>query len=345
MTEAKKERNSILRSMLITAIVTVVLLVGATIGWYALASKIETILDGELTRQQANGNQINCEEKSIRGYPFRVGPWCETTRYENLNTGLKIEAGQLRTAAQFYNPGFAISELDGPAYLTNPRGDKAVVNWQLMRASTRAGLSGIKRLSIEMKQGSWTNGEDALTTSPAFSWNNAQFHGRPSGGDTNSPDLEAAFSLDALKLGNNPASNLPVLSIESDTVLKGVYASLLKGRNIAYQMRAEGLELEIRHFTARFEDGGVIKVSGPIAIDRDGLLSGKAQFEIAELEKIADSLEKFSPKLKNTADTLRSIENMLGQSDNEGVLKLPIAINRGEMKMGFIPLGTLPPVF
>ena len=73
---------------------------------------------------------------------------CDRISYSDDAAGIAFKSVALRTAAQFYQPGFAVSEMDGPAQLKLPDEELLNINWKLVRSSPRISLGGLKRISL-----------------------------------------------------------------------------------------------------------------------------------------------------------------------------------------------------
>ncbi|MEM7461168.1 MAG: DUF2125 domain-containing protein, partial [Pseudomonadota bacterium] len=105
-----------------------------------------------LTQQLFNyGIQLECNDQEITGFPFRIGVSCATITSQNIDDGSTAQAGAFRSAAQFYDPGKIVAELDGPARIETFGNVPVVANWELLHASIRASLETIRELSVEAR--------------------------------------------------------------------------------------------------------------------------------------------------------------------------------------------------
>ena len=66
--------------------------------WFWLANLGETKVDEALAKVNAQGHPVACDNRSIKGYPFRFGLFCDSVRFEDTSQGVRISASALRTA-------------------------------------------------------------------------------------------------------------------------------------------------------------------------------------------------------------------------------------------------------
>ena len=117
-------------------------------GWFLAADQIEKRLTARLADGQAAGLGGECTNMDVRGFPFRIGLFCDKVHLDDTRHGTSASFGALRTAAQVYQPGHAVIELDGPAEIRALPGLNVSADWTLLHASVRATLSGVDRTSL-----------------------------------------------------------------------------------------------------------------------------------------------------------------------------------------------------
>jgi hypothetical protein len=122
-----------------------------TFGWFFFAARIEDQLPTTLARIVGPGASAECADAEVRGYPFRVGLFCETVSYANPAQRIVATSGAFRSAAQFYRPQHVVGEIDGP-FMLDTSGLILRADWQLMQASVRAISNGLDRGSIDARK-------------------------------------------------------------------------------------------------------------------------------------------------------------------------------------------------
>jgi hypothetical protein len=164
-------------------------------GWFLAADQIQKRLTAYLTKGQAIGFSGECAEMEVRGFPFRLGLFCDKVRLDDTRRGASASFGALRTAAQVYQPGRAVLELDGPAEIRVSPGVTISADWTLLRASVAATLSGIDRTSLAYDNLTGTARSPLTGKGLGFGASHGELHLRQNGGN-----LDAALSIEKLDL-------------------------------------------------------------------------------------------------------------------------------------------------
>ncbi len=341
MNNANTERKLIRRRIVYIALTALVLLGGGTLGWYYLANQISKWADDQIAVLASQGKIVECANQTVRGYPFRAGLFCDRIGYGDNAAGIQFNSGALRTAAQFYQPGFAVSEMDGPAQLKLPDEELLNITWKLVRTSTRISLGGLKRISL--------NFDDVKISQESagdlVALKQMELHLRPGDSDTGSPDIDAALDLKELRFGKILLEDRPALNVYFDGRLSEMNTILKSGHALRNWVQANGLDVQIRKFELASNGGGSFAVSGPLHIGKSGLISGKFNIEVQDLQKIVAEFNAQNPQLGESAQTIETVSAMISQGSKDGKLRLSIQVKNGVATMGFIPLGNIPPIF
>ena len=341
MNNANAERNLIRRRIVYIGLTALVLLGGGTLAWYYLANQISKWADDQIAVLAGQGKIVECANQTVRGYPFRAGLFCDRISYSDETARVLFKSGALRTAAQFYQPGLAVSEMDGPAQLKLPGEELLNINWKLVRSSTRISLGGLKRISLNFDdvKVSQENVGDLVELKQM------QLHLRPGESDTSSPDIDAALDLKGLRFGKILLDNRPALNVYFDGKLGALNTILKTGHDLRNWVQKNGLDVQIRKFELASDSGGSFAVSGPLHIGKNGLISGKFKFEVQDLKKLVAEFNAQNPQLGESAKTIQTVSAIISQGSKDGKLRLTIQVKNGVAAMGFIPLGNIPPVF
>ncbi len=315
--------------------IAIVVLAGAySAGWKVLANKLESGATQLVHRINANGDRANCENISAKGYPFRIGIFCDAVFFERAAAGISVAAGALRSAAQVYRPTLVLSEVDGPARVLLPNMLPLRLNWETMRTSTRIASPLPERFSLESSRLAATFG-DSETAEPAARATRTELHARPNG-----PNLDVATSIRQFELDPAllPGRKVPPTDIEADITIKNGVGLVLTGdRNL------RGYSGVLRNLSLLAPGDTGISLKGPFSIAADGLLDADLVLGVKRPEDFARLLAEIIPEARSQIRNGLMAFSLTG-SGADGSLELPLKITRGSAAIGFIPLGRIPPL-
>lgn len=331
MTSTQKQRPNYSRRFMIFAAAIVLVILAYTAVWYYAAGRIEHHANAAIAAlNQGSDRRAACEDLNARGYPFRIGLFCHSIVYVEQSEGVSLRAGQFRSVAQIYNPFHAIVELDGPATIEWPDLPQLNVDWQTMRASLRLAQPLPERVSLEAT-GIEIASSVLVPDSNLAIMESGQIHMRPLDGD-----LDIAIRIGAMIL--SPAlvrdAQLPPIDGLADIRLIG---GALPGQDPRGGVRGRSFELHQVSISTPDEAGAVI--SGPLSIDGQGRIDADLQVSLRQPARIAERLAAIFPE---RGDEIRMSFQALSAMGEEPAL--PLRIDRGQMRLGLIPLGQLPPV-
>lgn len=121
-----------------------------TAGWFYAADKLKQTVLNVISPSQARNVSGECGDIAFKGYPFRIGLFCSKVTVDDKQNGVSATFGELRSAAQVYNPGHIVWELDAPAEIRTAHGLTVSAVWQNMQSSivTKLRVSTVPRLSL-----------------------------------------------------------------------------------------------------------------------------------------------------------------------------------------------------
>jgi hypothetical protein len=308
--------------------VAIVLAVGGYIaGWFYMARALETRIATTLTELNGGGVRAFCEEPEARGFPFRIGLFCKSVFYENMRDGVSVRAGALRSAANVYQPFRVLSELEGPAGIMLPFTVPLEARWESLRASGRLARPLPERVSVEGRTIELLDEEgsaDPLATLGAM-----QIHAR-----RQQQDLELAVSFANLALGDEVVPDVPPLEGRARvTVADGV--ALLEERVRSLNGRSAKIEeMVVGVVGAR----AGLTVSGPVSIADDGRIDAELSVSIDDPASVARIMAEIFPDERSTIMTAANAIGGLGNAP------IQVRVVRGRVFVGFIPVGTIPPI-
>lgn len=295
-----------------------------TAGWYYLAGRLETAVAQTIADARTGGAEADCTRAQARGYPFRIGLFCDGVAYADRAAGISVTGTGLRSAAQIYQPSRIVGELDRLSVALAPAG--LAVDLSDIRYSTRLAdpLPDIVSVAGSGLVAAELSGEKLAAASAA------QAHMRPRG-----QDLDLAGSVTALTLEPSTGAppGLPPIDGDWDVTLSDGVARL---RQSAGSLR--GLSTEIRVLTAR-SGAASVGVSGPFAVDGDGLVDATLTVAVDGASELLAILNRAFPDMRPQLGQAEAILMAMGESP-----RLPVAIAKGEIRMGFFTVGRIPPL-
>lgn len=338
--------KKLIRRRLVYVFLAAVILIGGTIfGWNYLANQIKNRVDQQVEKLASQGKTLECSNQRVEGFPFRVGLFCDDITYDDKTGKTYFKAGQLRSAAQFYQPGFVVGELDSPAVLNTPNMIDLKLDWKLARSSSRIKVDGLHRVSLSIDDLEVTGASGLLEDKLLTAFDMLELHFRPAGEDTGSPDIEAAIKGTGVRFINSSSEQMPPLDIEIDGVVPRLNKVLRSGKDFNRWIRIHGLPIQIHKFELSMKNGARLTAKGPLKITRKGLLEGVLDVEVDGFQKLVENFAVQNPQLSETAKSMKAASLLFANGNEDGIVRLKLQISSGVVTMGFFPLGTIPKFF
>jgi hypothetical protein len=315
------------RRILWLGVFIVLLFGGYSAGWFYLAGRLLTDAKAVIADINRGGVTVECANPVARGFPFRLGIYCDRVAYANAEEAVGLTAGNLRTAGQIYDPLRFIAELDGPATVATPANGALNIDWEKLRASVRWARPLPERVSVEGGNVAASTAAGApLATIGAF-----EAHMRPNGQDL---DLASSFAELALDPALVDGRTLPPLSGQSDITING-------------GVDLEGLALEdlrgrsgtIRNSELTLGGKSGFAVSGTFSFREDGRLDADLKLTVRDPKGLSAALIEAFPEKRRDIRNVTSALTFMGNDPT-----LPLMIERGEARLAFFKLGEIPPI-
>lgn len=305
------------------SIVTVIVLY--TAGWHYFANRLVGEAQAAITQANRDGRRASCENVEARGYPFRIGLFCRTVMFEDARAGIRFRAMEFRSAAQVYRPNLILGELDGPATLEAPGIPSLDLHWEGMRASVRLQSTQAERVSVEGRNVEVRIDEPGDAAPLLGKAGSAEMHARPA---PEGYDLALRFgdlTFDPEIVGTD---KLPPLAGLADLLVK------------RWQSGGRESDVEIRDLTLSLDqEGSGAKISGPFSVDASGLINAELQVTLRNPKAIGALLIELMPQARREIELGVAGFAMMGDEPT-----LPLSIANGKVRMGFLSLGTIPPL-
>jgi hypothetical protein len=303
-------------------------------GWFYVAQEGKRRVDDALAESGQSGVLAKCDQSEIKGYPFRLGLFCNAISFEQPQKAISLSAGSLRSAAQVYDPKHVIIELDSPAHVEAPGIKPLILNWTLLHASARLAQPLPERVSIEAQ---------ALQIAMR----------EPSGADTNFMSLDYASAHMRTEETNlafagegggviinpiiTPQRKVPEFATSYDfLVTDGVAIFAAKPKSL------RGIKGSLRQSQIVFKTGGTLKLTGPLSVDDSGLLDADLSITLVDTTRLGVALSQIAPEAENVITTMMATVGLGNGADKEA--EIEVKIRKGKVSIGFFPLGTIPPL-
>lgn len=315
-------QKSYARRLILLAGAIIVLIAAYTGIWFYSSARVEAAAAEVIGNAQSRGIDLDCSNREAWGYPFRIGLICDEVRYDNEAHGFGLTAGELRTAAQIYQPALMLGELAGPALFQFPGVAPIRIDWQTLRSSVRLADPLPERISLEAVEPAGAAGPD-----PVFSAAKVQAHMRP-----DNADLDIAATIKSLQLHMLRDEGLPPFdafldaSLADGTAWFGDPAASLRGRSAT-----------VRHAHLDLGDAGKASASGTIAVKADGLAEGELTLQFEQAKSLGLILANIFPE--SGALIQEMAQNLAFFGDNA---EIPVRLEAGRVFVGPFEVGAVP---
>lgn len=309
----------------------VVVVAGYTAAWHYAADYIVVRVKTVIASANTNGRRANCENAEVRGYPFRLGVFCQSVLFEDARAGLGVRARAFRSAAQVYAPTHIVAELDGPATIQAPGINAIDIGWSSLQASVRIATPLPERLSMEGRDLKFAFDEPGEVSPPLGRAKSAQFHARPNGGDLDVAVRFGELELERIVTGGAllpPLSGLVDISVRDGVRLMGSDVDTVRGRSGT-----------IRDATVSVDNDTGATIRGPVSVDEAGLVDAELEITLRNPRALARVLGDLMPESRQQIELGLSA---LGSGGDAATL--PLRIVKGDVSLGFLSLGSIPPL-
>ncbi len=308
----------------------VLLIVAASAAWFYVAGRIEAVTAQAISGQRAQNVDIKCDGRKVRGYPFRFGLFCDALSIDNGADGYLLDAGAVRSAAQFYAPRDLIVELDGPLTFQQAGFEPVTLEWSQMRASVLATQPVPKTVSIVGQK--FIAGRETLPTH--FVAEQIEMHMRVVEADADIAGRALGF---AFENAGPPLEDLPQLDADFNLRVKDGAALVADG-----DVDLRGMSGELNRLALMLNDDSGVLVSGPYTVAENGLLSATLEVLIVDVDAVVDVTARAFPDIAGLLTAFANGQQRTGDKQDEVTLQVNIV--DGQARMGLIPLGKIPPL-
>ncbi|MBR0554242.1 DUF2125 domain-containing protein [Ciceribacter sp. L1K23] len=322
------------RKILRLGLAVVAVCIVYTGGWHLAATTLEQRIETIFEKQNPLGAVVECQNRELRGFPFRIGLFCEKLAFDDHRNGISASFGDFRSAAQIYAPGHIVSELDGPGEIRSTNGTRVSLQWHMLRSSVVTSTAYLERSSAE------SQGLRATVVTPDVpvfdvATASSEMHIRRNGEDLD----YAAIGRDIRIAVRDSQLTLPPFSASVDLTVADRADLMDYDRSGGAIYGTKG---QLRRVTFDFGEGRVVMLSGPLEVGEDGRLNGKLRVELEGISGLADTLKAVMPDAANEIDTASNLLTALFGGNQKGATD--IRIRNGVVTLGLFPIGEIPPL-
>jgi len=333
-----------------------------TIFWFVLAHIVQNHVLLELEKAQEGRGVFHCDDVHKTGYPLRVGVVCSNLNWQSDGQDIVASLTSLVADAPIYAPSRRSIHLQAPAHFElapNMMQDGVFVdaNWNSLdiQANFVKDTLANLRLSAEnlrLKQTSDTSLDFGTRLDLPFS--GAEFIRLDMGSegrhffikllfDAVTPDLKLEEEGEPLPnlsgdihIMIDAGHDLPVASAfkredEFDVEEHGRFAGLL------------GQSGQVQRAILRFASGGGLEGQGTFSVSQTGLLSADLSVAIDDMLGLQRTLRPLLPSQAGNLETIFFALNTMPKNA-DGAPVLPVKIDEGNIRIGFLPVGKIPPI-
>lgn len=331
--------------LLIAAVVVVI--AGWSAAWLYGRSVLGNRIDWHLRALVSRDVEVDCSDQGITGYPFRYEVRCSDLSVRGP-AATAASLGSLTAVALVYNPFHVILEARSPARVAMPlRGLDGVLDFDTARASVKFSREGLRALDAvlaapALSPPALSHGGDRASRGPAADKVELHLREAPDQAGT----LEAFLTADRL-IPADPAVPGPI-GLRAHARLEDGMAVMAGIDPLDLLVNQGSLPLQLVEADLTLPSGRA-SATGDLTLSVDGTLSGSLNITLADAAALLHSLRGLFPPDGQTYGLLEGMVSGMEQSapEQDGVTKvtIPVRVIGGRVMIGFLPVGTIPPLF
>jgi len=308
--------------------VVIVIVVAYTAAWYWVAGQVGAAVDA-FEADRSDAVEIACPGQDVRGFPFRIGVFCDRLELATADGQFDVAGGAVRSAAQVYDPREIVAEFEAPVTVRDAvAGTTYTLDWAratttLVTAPTDAQRAGFRAEQATLSAG----GQGRLAAAREVS-----LFVRLQGAALDIAARPRGLRLDPALTGGR---ELPEVGLDIDVRLDDWQASWATPA-------PQGSGTVNRLSVLLSDDRGII-VDGPFSLSADGRLSGEFTVRVVDVPGVlaaaGEAFPELAPQLRALAASTPQQE---GRPDDE--LTVSLTVREGRVFAGIIPLGRIPPL-
>jgi len=318
-------------------VILAVLVAGYTAGWFYVANKLEARATADMARLAAQGVGVKCEDLRMGGYPLRVNVVCDSISWQRPSEGMSFRAGRFTSGSPVYAPRSLSNALTGPAFIEFPGLEPLEVNWSKFTSNTRLARPFPTEIELAAREVAVGLRTETTTTEPLSTLEQMDFRMSEADGTLKINGRFAGLKLAKAAIGNAASPEIDGLA----DIDVADAATLLARSDAPFHQRLRGHSGNINQAFLSMPNGAMVSVAGPFSVDADGQINADVKLTLVNPQSLAQAGQTVFPEQGgNIATVLFALSAM--PKDEKGNPVMEIAIRKGKVSAGFIPLGRLP---
>jgi len=323
-----------------------------TIFWFFLAHILQNRALLEMGQIEARHGTFRCDNIGKTGYLLRIGVRCSNLSWQNEEQNILVSITNLVADAPVYAPSHRSIHLQAPAYLElSPsmiqNGISIDATWDILdiQADFSKGMVDEVALSAENLRIKQTS--DARLNLPFL---DADFIRFDMGFEAGQLIIKLLFDElvphAKLEEGGSP---LPGLNGDIHMSLDTGHDFLLPSNDESGMRKQDGIAYllgqsgQIQRAMLRFASGGELEGQGSFHFSQAGFLSGDLTIAVDDMVGLQRSLRPLLPAQAGNLETLFFVLNTMPKNA-KGTPVLPVRIDEGHVRIGFLPIGKIPSI-
>jgi len=309
--------------------------------WYA-SSALDDELHSWFDDRRTEGWAADASQIETKGFPFRFNTDMRDIRLADPDTGLGWAADRFQLLAMAYRPNKIIALWPQTQEVFTPFGRGTITSDEM-----RASLWVKPGTQLELQEAifDFKSAAYSFAAAPALQAGSGIAAFRKSPGKINTYDIYIAagdvIPGDRLKQIIDPEGRLPqafeTASIDIETRFDRPWD--LRALEVA---RPQPQSIDIRRVEARWGVLG-LHLAGTVDVRPGGVLHGNVAIKITEWETLLQIGVENGALPQGLADTLHRVMSGLAQASGpSNTIDMPLTIDNGRIKLGFLPLGDAP---
>ncbi|MBB5700590.1 hypothetical protein FHS76_000428 [Ochrobactrum daejeonense] len=318
-------------------VILVVLIAGYTAGWFYIANRLEARARTDMARLVAQGVGVKCEDLRMGGYPLQVNVVCDSISWQRPSEGMSFRAGRFTSGSPVYAPRSLTNELTGPAFIEFPGLEPLEINWSRFTSNTRLARPFPTDIELVAREVAVGLRIETTRTEPLSTLEQMNLRMSGAGDSLKIDGRFAGLKLAQAAIGT---ANSPEIDGLADIDVSDA-ATLLAKSPSPLRERLRGHSGTINQAFLSMPNGAMISVAGPFSVDEAGLIDADVKLTLVNPQSLAQAGQTLFPEQGgNIATVLFALSAM--PKDENGNPVMEIAVRKGKVSAGFIPLGRLP---
>ncbi|EJF91540.1 DUF2125 domain-containing protein [Bartonella tamiae] len=337
----KKEKKSFSHYQVITSLILFIVIVTYTLIWFFLASKVEEKVSDQIRLYSEHGFNVSCDNMRKTGYPLRIGVTCERIDFFDRMNEISFSSGMIKATAPIYAPKWLDVSIASPVSLQTFNVLPLNVQWSDFTLETDIGQRFPDRLNLRGDNIIINFDDDTGLAKESIEAKFIHFDVKGL-----KSDLLAKISFDELSFPfeiKGEKTQLPKVSGDVKWTLENVYQLFNEKYDVNWPEKLRGNSGKISEAKFTFMSGGSFSVKGPFSFDKKGYLSAKFEIAVSSQMELSNTLRLLFPSQADNLKTIMFVVNSMPKN-NEGNPVLIVSIKHGQIRLGFITLGQIPPI-